>query len=49
MEHETGSLNAGKWADFIVLTNDLTMQAWQEIGLTKVETTVWKGCIVYSN
>jgi len=49
MEHETGSLSVGKWADFIVLTNDLTTQSWQEIGLTKVETTVWKGCIVYSN
>jgi len=49
MEHETGSLSVGKWADFIVLTNDLTTQSWQEIGLTKVETTIWKGRIVHSN
>jgi len=42
-------LSVGKWADFIVLTNDLTTQSWQEIGLTKVETTIWKGRIVHSN
>jgi predicted amidohydrolase YtcJ len=49
MEQETGSLSVGKWADFIVLINDLTKQPWQEIGLIQVETTVWKGRIVHSN
>ena len=49
MEQETGSLSVGKWADFIVLINDITKQSWQEIGLTQVEMTVWKGRIVHSN
>ena len=49
MEQETGSLSVGKWADFIVLINDITKQSWQEIGSTQVEMTVWKGRIVHSN
>lgn len=47
MEAETGSLSAGKWADFIVLNDDLATQDYREIGATQVQTTVWKGQVVF--
>ena len=47
MENETGSLSCGAWADFVILKKDLRKMRPEEIGLTEVQTTVWKGEVVY--
>ena len=47
MEAETGTLAAGKWADFIVLEQSLFAMMANEIGLTEPRITVWKGSIVF--
>ena len=48
MGNETGSLSAGKWADFIVLNKSLFEMDAMEIGNTYVQKTVWKGNVVHS-
>lgn len=48
MEVETGSLSAGKWADFIVLETPLAQTAPEEIGHLEVCQTIWKGQTVFS-
>lgn len=48
MEDETGSLVAGKWADFIVLDEALETLAPAEIGAIDVRQTVWKGQTVFA-
>ncbi|WP_164662208.1 amidohydrolase [Tropicibacter sp. Alg240-R139] len=47
MEAETGSLSVGKWADFIVLSKDLTKIPPHEIATVCPRTTVWKGKVVH--
>ena len=47
METETGSLTAGKWADFITLPKPLSEMAPEEIGACTPLQTRWKGRVVY--
>lgn len=47
MEDETGALKSGAWADFIVLKENLSEIAPEEIGDTLPTATVWKGRIVH--
>lgn len=43
IETETGSLEAGKWADFIVLDKPLAAMTPEEIARIEVRETWWKG------
>lgn len=45
---ETGSIKAGKWADFIVLDQPLNSLAPEEIAAIEVQQTHWKGEMVFS-
>ena len=47
MDNETGTLTAGKWADFIVLEKSLFATEPLDMGLTKPQLTAWKGKIVH--
>ena len=47
MATETGSLTAGKWADFITLPKPLSEMAPEEIGACTPLQTRWKGRVVY--
>jgi len=47
MEHESGSLTPGKYADFVVLDQDIMTIAQERILDTKVMLTVLGGTIVY--
>jgi len=46
-EKEKGSLEPGKWADFIVLSKDLMIVEENEIPKTKVEATFLGGVKVF--
>ena len=48
MEGDTGSLAVGYWADFIVLSEDLTTMQPEEIAAIRPSTTVWKGQRVFA-
>jgi len=48
MQDETGSLSAGKWADFMVLDQALEDLSPAEIGAVEVRQTVWKSQTVFS-
>lgn len=48
MEAETGSLSIGKWADFIILNEDLTQITPENIATVCPQSTVWKGQVVHS-
>ncbi len=48
MEDETGTLAAGKWADFIVLDEPLEGLPPEELAAISVAETHWKGKCVYS-
>lgn len=48
-EKETGSLEAGKNADFIILDKDLMKVKWDEVLQTKVMTTYSEGKRVYAS
>jgi predicted amidohydrolase YtcJ len=43
----TGSIETGKWADMIVLNHNLLEIPLTEIGKTEVQTTLFKGKVVY--
>ncbi|SHI80707.1 Amidohydrolase family protein [Shimia gijangensis] len=45
MDHGTGALKAGKWADFIVLKEDITETPPTEMVAVFPQLTVWKGKI----
>jgi predicted amidohydrolase YtcJ len=47
MEQETGSLSAGKLADFVVLNQDIMSVAAEDILRTHVVMTVLGGAVVY--
>ena len=47
MEHESGTLTAGKYADFVVLDRDIMTVAPEEILRTAVVMTVLGGKVVY--
>jgi hypothetical protein len=46
-QHRQGSLRPGKWADLIVLSQNLFEIAAEEIAETQVEITVFGGEVVY--
>ena len=48
-EHEKGSIEVGKFADFIILNRDLMKVPLQEIPSTQVVATFLNGEIVFSN
>jgi hypothetical protein len=47
LEEETGSIEAGKWADMIVLNHNLLEIPKTEIHNTEVQKTIFKGEVVY--
>jgi predicted amidohydrolase YtcJ len=47
LDDVTGSIEAGKWADMIVLNHDLFEIPVTEIHNTKVQKTIFKGNVVY--
>ena len=49
LEKETGSLEVGKSADFIILDKDLMKIPWKEVLETKVKATYLHGKKVYAN
>jgi predicted amidohydrolase YtcJ len=48
-EHLVGSLEAGKWADFVILSHDIMNVAPPELLTTRVERTYIAGVEVYRN
>ena len=47
MENESGTLTAGKYADFVVLDQDIMSVAPEEVLKTSVVLTVLGGRVVY--
>lgn len=47
MERETGSLTAGKWADFVILEEHLPDMQPEEIAAISPSATIWKGRTVF--
>ncbi|MBO9453001.1 amidohydrolase [Tropicibacter sp. R16_0] len=47
MERETGSIQAGKWADFIVLKEDLPNTQPMDVAAIRPQQTYWKGRAVF--
>jgi predicted amidohydrolase YtcJ len=47
MEHEVGSLSPGKYADFVVLSQDIMTVAPEDVLETEVEMTVLGGKVVF--
>jgi len=47
MEHDTGSLQTGKWADFIILKSNILHIHPMDIAEIRPQTTCWKGQIVF--
>ena len=48
MEEEVGSLEPGKWADFVLLSNDIMTVPAEQILATKVIATVLGGEVIYA-
>ena len=48
-ENEKGTITVGKLADFVILSDDIFMIDPNDIGQTKVLTTVMDGNIVYQS
>ncbi|HMK91688.1 MAG TPA: amidohydrolase family protein, partial [Thermoleophilia bacterium] len=48
LEDETGSIEAGKAADLVVLSRDITSCPPQEIAAAEVELTLFRGRPVYA-
>ncbi len=46
-QHVQGSITPGKWADLIVLEQDLFTIEAGDIGETRVDTTIFSGAVVY--
>ena len=49
LDGETGSIEAGKWADMIVLNHNLFEIPVMDIHKTQVQTTLFKGEVVYQH
>lgn len=49
LEEEAGSIEKGKWADLVILDQDLFDVPVKEIGLTEVLKTIYKGKVVYDS
>ena len=47
IEEETGSIEAGKWADMIVLNHNLLEIPVTDIHKTEVQKTIFKGNVIY--
>ena len=47
LDAETGSIEAGKWADMIILNHNLFEIPETEIHNTEVQKTIFKGAVVY--
>ena len=47
IEEETGSIEAGKWADMIVLNHNLLEVPVTDIHKTEVQKTIFKGNVTY--
>ena len=47
LENERGSIEVGKWADFVLADNDVFTCQAKDIGKTKVISTWFEGNMVY--
>jgi predicted amidohydrolase YtcJ len=47
IDEETGTIEAGKWADMIILNHNLFEIPKTDIHKTEVEKTIFKGKLVY--
>ena len=48
-DEETGSIEAGKWADMIVLNHNLLEIPETDIHRTEVQRTIFKGRVIYES
>ena len=49
MEHETGSLKAGKWADFVILKENPLRTQPMDVAAIRPQKTIWKGQTVFES